>query len=116
MTAPQTTPLLLPSEYNAAVVSGAFTAATVQQQIRWIVQTSDYIQGACRRRFDERAAMTRARKPPSAEPTSMARLAGSTPGRASRVAFPYPLPRPPGELEALRRIWERPKGLAAVRG
>lgn len=54
MTAPQTTPLLLPSEYNAAVVSGAFPAANLSQQLRWIIQTSDYLQAACRRRFDER--------------------------------------------------------------
>lgn len=54
MTAPQTTPLLLPSEYNAAVVTAAFASANVQQQIQWIVQTSDYIQATCRRRFDER--------------------------------------------------------------
>ena len=54
MTAPQTTPLLLPSEYNAAVVSGAFSSANLAQQLRWIVQTSDYIQSTCRRRFDER--------------------------------------------------------------
>ena len=26
-------------------------------------------------------------------------------------AFPNPLPRPPGELEALRRLWQPPKGL-----
>lgn len=54
MTAPQVTPLLLPSEYNAAVVSGAFAAANLAQQLRWLIQTSDYIQGTCRRRFDER--------------------------------------------------------------
>jgi hypothetical protein len=54
MTAPLATPLLLPSEYNAAVVSGAFTTANLSQQLRWLVQTSDYIQSTCRRRFDER--------------------------------------------------------------
>lgn len=54
MTAPQTTPLLLPSEYNAAVVSAAFASANTAQQLRWLVQASDYIQATCRRRFDER--------------------------------------------------------------
>ncbi len=54
MTAPQVTPLILPSEYNAAVVSGAFIAANLAQQLRWIGQTSEYLQNTCRRRFDER--------------------------------------------------------------
>jgi hypothetical protein len=54
MPAPQATPLLLPSEYNNAVVSAAFTAAQQTQQIQWLIQTSDYLQAACRRRFDER--------------------------------------------------------------
>lgn len=59
MTAPQAIPLILPSEYNAAVVSAAFSSADVTQQLRWIVQASDYIQSACRRRFDERLEIRR---------------------------------------------------------
>ena len=59
MTAPQITPLLLPSEYNAAVVSGAFSEVNVNQQLQWIIQASDYIQAACRRRFDERVETRR---------------------------------------------------------
>jgi heme/copper-type cytochrome/quinol oxidase subunit 1 len=31
-----------------------------------------------------------------------------------RDSLPNPLPRPAGELDALRRIWARPTGLRAV--
>jgi len=54
MTAPQATPLILPSEYNAALVSSGFSTASLPQALRWSIQVSDYIQSTCRRRFDER--------------------------------------------------------------
>ena len=58
--------------------------------------------------------MTRARKPPRAEPTPTTPPGGSALHRPSPDPLPNPLPRPPGELDTLRRIWSRPKGLAAV--
>jgi heme/copper-type cytochrome/quinol oxidase subunit 1 len=58
--------------------------------------------------------MTRARKPPRAEPSRTPPPGGPTRDGPAPDALPNPLPRPPGELDTLRRIWSRPKGLAAV--